>query len=123
MRVWVILLSAGIAAMAVAMAEAEEAKTQISTALVMEASVPKLDCLRPTLPEHLVTADDVATFTKQVNGYAACATRYVSERRAQAQKYGELAKQEAEASNAAVKEINDFFATAKQMTQKGKEAN
>jgi hypothetical protein len=122
MRVWVILLSGAMAALSVAMAAAEETRTPMQASLV-ETSVPKLDCSRPKLPEHLATADDVAGLTKQVNAYAACATRYVNERRAQAQKYGDLAKEEAEASNAAVKEINDFFATARQMAQKGKLAN
>jgi hypothetical protein len=121
MRLSIILLAVGIAAVPAAKAAAEETKTPVAPALVLEANVPKLDCSRPKLPERLATADDIAVLTKQVNAYTACATRYVNERRAQAQKHGDLAKQEAEASNTAVKEINDFFASAKQLAQKDKE--
>ena len=130
MQRWGIMLGALSAALTWAAAAAEETRTPVQAGLAqassgqanlaVETSVPKLDCVRPKLPEHLATADDAANLTRQVNAYAACATRYVAERRAQAQKYGDLAKEEAEASNAAVQEINDFFAIAKQMAQKDK---
>jgi hypothetical protein len=121
MRAWVILLSAGVATLSVATAAAEEAKTPATAAPVLEASVTKLDCSRPKLPERLATDDDVASLAKQINTYTACATRYLKELRTQAQRHGDLAREEAEASNAAVKEVNDLYATAKQLAQKYKE--
>jgi hypothetical protein len=123
MRMLLIVLSAGMAIMSAGPAAAEEAKAPPArAAATAEAGVPKLDCARPQLPEKLPTAaEDSNSLVKQVNAYAACVTRYVNERRAQAQKYGDLAKQQAEAGNAGAKDINDFFATAKQLLQKGKE--
>jgi hypothetical protein len=123
MRELLIVLSAVVAIMPVGLAAAEEAKTPpVRAAVTAEAGVPKLDCSRPQLPEKLPTAaEDSNSLVKQVNAYAACVTRYVNERRAQAQKYGDLAKQEADAGNAGAKDINDFFASAKQLLQKGKE--
>ena len=121
MRAWTIVLAVGMTTMPAAMAAAEEAKTPAQATVVMETSVPKLDCSRPKLPEHLATDDDVAGLAKQVNTYTVCATRYLKERRLQAQKHGDLAKEEAEASNAAVEEVNDLYATAKQLAQKYKE--
>jgi hypothetical protein len=123
MRMLLIALSAGLAIMPAGLANAEEAKTQpVRAAATAEAGVPKLDCSRPQLPEKLpIAAEDSNGLVKQVNAYAACVTRYVNERRAQAQKYGDLAKQEAEAGNAGAKDINEFFASAKQLLQKGKE--
>jgi hypothetical protein len=118
-----IVLSAGMAIMSAGLAAAEEAKTPpVRAAATAEAGVPKPDCARPQLPEKLPTAaEDSNNLVKQVNAYAACTTRYVNERRAQAQKYGDLAKQQADAGNEAAKDINDFFASAKQLLQKGKE--
>jgi hypothetical protein len=123
MRMLLIVLSAGMAIMSAALVAAEEAKTPpVRAAVTAEAGVPKLDCSRPQLPEKLPTAaEDAGSLAKQVNAYAACVTRYVNERRAQAQKYGDLAKQEADAGNAGAKDINEFFASAKQLLQKGKE--
>ena len=121
MRTLWIVLSAGMAIMWAGLAAAEEAKPPAVRAAV-EAGAPKLECSRPQLPEKLPTAvEDSNSLVKQVNTYAACVTRYVNERRAQAQKYGDLARQEADAGNAATKDINDFFASAKQLLQKGKE--
>src|SRR5437016_13132777 len=119
MRLSIMLLAVGIAAAPGAMSSAEESRTPATP--VLEVSVPKLDCPRPKLPERIASADEAASLTRQVNAYTACATRYVSERRAQAQKHGDVAKQEADAGNTAVKEINDFFASAKQLAQKDKE--
>jgi hypothetical protein len=123
MRMLLIVLSAAVAIMSVGLAAAEEARTPpVRAAAAAEASVPKLDCSRPQLPQQLPTAaEEAGNLTKQVNSYAACATRYVNERRAQAQRHGDLAKEEADAGNAAAKEINEFFASAKQLVQKGKE--
>jgi hypothetical protein len=123
MRMLLIVLSAGLAIMPIGKAAAEEAKTPlVRAAATAEASVPKLDCSRPQLPEKLPTAaEDAGNLGKQVSAYAACVTRYVNERRAQVQKHSDLAKEEADAGNAAAKEINEFFASAKQLVQKGKE--
>jgi hypothetical protein len=56
---------------------------------------------------------------------AACTTKYVNERRAQAQKLGELAKAEgeADAGNATVKDLNDFYVLAKNLAQSGKKSS
>jgi hypothetical protein len=123
MRMLLMVLSAAMAIMPVRMAAAEEAKTPpVRAAIAAEASVPKLDCARPQLPQQLPTAaEEAGNLTRQVNAYAACATRYVNERRAQAQRHGDLAKEEADAGNAAAKDVNEFFASAKQLVQKGKE--
>jgi hypothetical protein len=123
MRVLLIVLSAAMAIMPGALAAAEEAKTPpIQAAATAEAGVPKLDCTRPQLPQLLPkTTEDSSNLVKQVNAYAACVTRFVNERRAQAQKHSDLAKEEADAGNAAAKDVNDFFASAKQLVQKGKE--
>jgi hypothetical protein len=123
MRMVLIVLGAAMAIMPVGMAAAEEAKTPpVQAAATAEAGVPKLDCARPQLPAQLPTAaDESGNLVKQVNAYAACVTRFVNERRAQAQKHGDLAKQEADAGNAAAKDVNEFFASAKQLVQKGKE--
>jgi hypothetical protein len=123
MRMLLIVLSAAVAIIPVGMAAAEESKTPpVRAAATAEASVPKLDCSRPQLPQKLPTAtEEAVSLTKQVNAYAGCVTRYVNERRAQAQKHGDLAKEEADAGNAAAKDVNEFFASAKQLVQKGKE--
>ena len=123
MRLLLSVLSAGMAIMWTGPAAAEEAKPPaVRAAAAVEAGAPKLECSRPQLPDKLPTAaEDSNSLVKQVNTYAACVTRYVNERRAQAQKYGDLAKQEADAGNAATKDINEFFASAKQLLQKGKE--
>jgi hypothetical protein len=123
MQMLLMVLSAAMAIMPVRMAAAEEAKAPpIRAAATAEASVPKLDCARPQLPEKLPTAaEEAGNLTSQVNAYAACATRYVNERRAQVQKHSDLAKEEADAGNAAAKDVNEFFASAKQLVQKGKE--
>ena len=117
------LLSAGMALISAGLAAAEEAKLPpVRAAASVPADVPKLECARPQLPEKLPTAaEDSNSLARQVNSYAACVTRYVNERRAQAQQYGDLAKQEADAGNAATKDINEFFASAKLLLQKGKE--
>jgi hypothetical protein len=105
------------------LADAEEVKLPpVRAAATLQADVPKLECSRPQLPEKLPTAaEDSNSLAKRVNTYAACVTRYVNERRAQAQKHNDLAKQEADAGNAATKDINEFFASAKQLLQKSKE--
>jgi hypothetical protein len=123
MRILLVVLSAAMPIMLSKTAAAEEAKAPpIRAAATAEASVPKLDCARPQLPEKLPTAaEEAGNLTRQVNAYAACATRYVNERRAQVQKHSDLAKEEADTGNAAAKEINEFFASAKQLVQKGKE--
>jgi hypothetical protein len=123
MRMLLMVLSAAMAIMPVRMAAAEEAKAPpIRAVATAEASVPKLDCARPQLPEKLPTAaEEAGNLTRQVNTYAACATRYVNERRAQAQRHGDLAREEADAGNAAAKDVNEFFVSAKQLVQKGKE--
>jgi hypothetical protein len=117
------VLSAGIAIMPAGLAAAEEPKMPPVRAPAMaETSVPKLDCARPQLPATLPTATEESNnLLKQVNTYAACATRFVNERRAQAQKLSDLARQEAEAGNAVTNDVNEFFASAKQLVQKGKE--
>jgi hypothetical protein len=117
------LLIAGVALMSAGLTAAEEAKPPaVRAAATFQAGVPKLECSRPQLPEKLPTAaEDSNSLAKEVNTYAACVTRYVNERRAQAQKHSDLAKQEADAGNAATKDINEFFASAKQLLQKGKE--
>jgi hypothetical protein len=123
MRVLIILLSAGMALMSDGLADAEEVKLPpVRAAATLQADVPKLECSRPQLPEKLPTAaEDSNSLARQVNSYAACVTRYVNERRAQAQQHSDLAKQEADAGNAATKDINEFFASAKLLLQKGKE--
>jgi hypothetical protein len=121
MRGGVGLLIIGLAAASPSLVAAEDSKTCATANPVMETSVPELECTRPKLPERLVTASEVADFTKRVDTYAACATRYVNDRRAQAQIHRDLAKQEADASNAAVTDINDFFSTAKQIAEKNKD--
>jgi hypothetical protein len=117
------VLSAGIAIMPAGLAGAEEPKTPpVREAAAAEAGVPKLDCAQPRLPAKFPTAaEDGGNLAKQVNAYAACVTRYVNERRAQAQKHGDLARQEADAGNSAAKDVNEFFASAKQLVQNGKE--
>jgi hypothetical protein len=122
MRMLLIALCAVMAVLPVTLAVAEETKAPVQAAAPIETSVPKLDCSRPQLPQQLPTvAAEAGSLTKQVGAYAACVTRYVNERRAQAQKHGDLAKEEADAGNAAAKDINEFFASAKQLLQKGKE--
>ena len=123
MRAMLMVLCAAMATMPVRMAAAEEAKTPpVREAAAAEVGVPKLDCSRPPLPAMLPTAsEESSNLARQVNAYAACMTRYVNERRAQAQKHGDLAKQEADAGNAAARDVNEFFASAKQLVQKGKE--
>jgi hypothetical protein len=123
MRILLVVLSVAMPIMLGKTAAAEEAKTPpVRAAVAAEASVPKLECARPQLPEKLPTAAEQAgSLTRQVNTYAACATRYVNERRAQAQRHGDLAREEADAGNAAAKDVNEFFASAKQLVQKGKE--
>jgi DNA-binding transcriptional regulator PaaX len=116
MRVLQVLLSAGIAVMSGSFAAAEDANAPAKVAVVLETSVPKLNCPQPKLPAKLLP-EDVAGLTKQLSTYTACATQYVSARNAQAQRHNELAKEEATAGNAAVKEINDFYASAKQLAQ------
>jgi hypothetical protein len=123
MRVLMILLSARMTIMSAGLAAAEEVKLPpVRPTATVQADVPKLECSRPQLPEKLPTAaEDSNSLAKQVNTYAACVTRYVNERRAQAQKHSDLAQQEADAGNAATKDINEFFASAKQLLQKGNE--
>jgi hypothetical protein len=122
MRVLVTVLSAAIAVLPGGPTAAEEAKTPVRAVAAAEAGVPKFSCARPQLPQQLpTTAEDSGSLTTQVNAFAACATQYVNERRKQAQLHGDLAKEEAESGNAAVKAINDFFVSAKQLAQKGKE--
>jgi hypothetical protein len=121
MRVAMMVLSAVMAAMPVGMATAGEAKEPAARA-APEAGVPKLDCSRPQLPAKLpTTSEESGPLAKQVNAYAACVRRYVDERRAQAQRHGDIAREEADAGNAAAKEVNEFFASAKQLVQKGNE--
>jgi hypothetical protein len=48
MRAWMIVLAVGMTTMPAAMAAAEEAKTPAQATVVMETSVPKLDCFRPS---------------------------------------------------------------------------
>jgi hypothetical protein len=124
MRMVMIVLSAAMATIPVGMAAAEEAKRPpVREAATAEDGVPKLDCSRPQLPAKLpTTSEESGNLAKQVNAYATCMTRYVNERRAQAQKHGDLAKQEADAGNAAARDVNEFFASAKQLVQKGKES-
>jgi len=123
MRMVLMMLSAGLAIMPAGPAAAEEPKTPpVREAAAAGAGVPKLDCARPRLPAKFPTAaEESGNLAKQVNAYAACVTRYVNERRAQAQKHGDLARQEADAGNAAAKDVNEFFASAKQLVQNGKE--
>jgi len=123
MRKLLMVLSAGIAIMPAGLAAAEEAKTPpVRAPAIAESGVPKLDCARPQLPTKFPTASEESShLAKQVNAYAACVTRYVNERRAQAQKHGDLAKEEADAGNAAARDVNEFFASAKQLVQNGKE--
>jgi hypothetical protein len=123
MRMLLMVLSAGMTIMSAGLAAAEEVKLPpVRPAATVQADVPKLECSRPQLPEKLPTAaEDSNSLARQVNSYAACVTRYVNERRAQAQRHSDLAKQEADAGNAATKDINEFFASAKQLLQKSKE--
>jgi hypothetical protein len=123
MRMLLMVLSAGIAIMPAGLAAAEEPKTPpVREAAIAETSIPKLDCARPQLPATLPTASEESNnLARQVNVYAACVTRYVNERRAQAQRLSDLAKQEADAGNTVTKDINEFFASARQLVQKGKE--
>src|SRR6202035_1517070 len=69
MRILLVVLSAVMAIMLGKTAAAEEAKTPpVRAAATAEASVPKLDCARPQLPEKLPTAAEQAgSLTTQVN--------------------------------------------------------
>jgi hypothetical protein len=123
MRLSLIALSAAMSAMLVAPAFAEDAPPKAS--VVMETSVPKKpDCAQPKLPQRLPTAkDEEADLIKRVNAYATCTTRYINERRAQAQKHAEFAKEESEVSNVVVKELNDFYAAGKQLLDGSKKSS
>lgn len=78
------------------------------------AEVPADACTQPKLPErYSIPHDDIVYLEKQVNAYGACVKAYVEARQASAQKYSDLAKAEADAGNAAVKMINDYYAKVK----------
>jgi hypothetical protein len=86
-----------------------------------EASVPTMACTQPKLPQRFsVAPEDVAYLEKQAQAYGDCVTKYVNERQAQTQKYNDMAKAEADAGNAAVIEINSFYAKVKDIEQKNK---
>jgi hypothetical protein len=46
-------------------------------------------------------------------------TQYINERRVQARKHAEFAREEPEVSNILVKELNDFYAAGKELLQAG----
>jgi len=119
MRLSLIALSA---AMAVAPAAAEQPAAPTKAGVVMENSVPKKpDCAQPKLPAKLPSAkQEGAELIKRANVYATCMTQYINERRVQAQKHAEFAKEESEVSNVLVKELNDFYAAGKELLQAGK---
>jgi hypothetical protein len=125
MRLSLIALSAAMAAMLVVPAAAEDLAAPPKASVVMETSVPKKpDCAQPKLPQRLPAAkEEEADLIKRVNAYATCTTRYINERRTQAQKHAEFAKEESEVSNMVVKELNDFYAAGKQLLDGSKKAS
>jgi hypothetical protein len=125
MRLSLIALSAAMAAMSVAPAAAEQPAAPAKASVVMESSVPKKpDCAQPKLPAKIPSArEEEADLIKRVNVYATCMTQYINERRAQAQKHAEFAREESEVSNVLVKELNDFYAAGKELLQGGKKSS
>jgi hypothetical protein len=76
-----------------------------------DATVPQISCPQPKLPERVsVAQEDLQHLMEQVNAYARCVKAYVDARQAAANHYNTLLKQEVDAGNAAVKEINEFQA-------------
>jgi hypothetical protein len=96
-------------------------ETPPPNAVVLETSVPKMSCPQPKVPQRVsVAPEDVAYLEKQAQAYGDCVTKYVNDRQAQTQKYNDMAKAEAEAGNAAVIEINSFYAQVKDIEKKNK---
>ena len=75
-----------------------------------QARVPTLHCHRPTPPpkEH-PTSGQVDAYNKALPRYRKCIQAYVSARSADAKKYSELAQENADAANAAIKQFNDLI--------------
>ncbi len=81
---------------------------------VPEQNIPSVECVSPRIPARaFVAEDDVNYLKKQANAYAACMQKYIDERQAQIRVYGQRQQAEAEAANAAIKALNDYFARVK----------
>jgi hypothetical protein len=120
----IVALTFSFATMAAAQTAADGGKNTVGDAATLEATVPKMDCVQPKIPQRFsVAPDDVRHFEKQVEAYRDCVNKFVEQRQAQAQKADAIAKAEADSGNAAVKEINDYFAQVKLFEAKNKPKN
>jgi hypothetical protein len=83
------------------------------------ATVPQMACEQPKIPQrYSMPHEDVDYFIKRASAYVECVAKYISERQAQIRKYNDLARAQADAGNAAVKEVNDYRAKVKAFQKK-----
>lgn len=86
---------------------AEDAAAPAQTA----SSVPTMNCPQPKLPERVsIPQEDIQYLMEQIRTYTDCVRKYVEARQEAANRYNALVKAEADAGNAAVKEINEYHA-------------
>ena len=70
-----------------------------------------MSCPQPKLPERFsVSQEDMQYLMEQIRTYTDCVRQYVEARQEAANRYNALVKAEADAGNAAVKEINEYHA-------------
>ncbi len=87
----------------------------------VRATVPAMNCPQPKIPERAsMPVEDIDFFITKVNAYGMGVSAYIADRNTQAKKYRDLARAQADAGNAAVKEIGDYRASVIAFQEKHK---
>lgn len=114
---------AGSIAASSALAQTAPASTSPAPATSTAAvpGVPANDCAKPTPLSDVPSQPEVKKFNAQAKVYQTCVQAYVNARRDDLNKYEALAKANAAAANAAIKDFNAFVKALQAKTKaKGK---
>jgi hypothetical protein len=89
-------------------------------ATIPDTSIPVVGCLKPKLPDVLkkTAAKELKEIEPQIKAYGDCVHQFVEERRAKALIYLTLQNSELAASNEAVKLVNAYFVSVREMQEK-----
>jgi len=89
-------------------------------ASIPDTSIPVVGCLQPKLPDlsKKTAAVDLKVAEPQIKAYGDCVHQFVEDRRTKALIYLTLQNSELAASNEAVKAVNAYFATVREMEER-----
>jgi hypothetical protein len=88
-------------------------------ASIPDTTTPTFACVQPELPAISKTAaQQLKAKDAQIKAYQECARQFVDERHAKALMYVALQKAEADAGNEAIKSVNAYFTSLRELQDK-----